>query len=133
MTTNTTTLSGYLLDYYAALAENMPNPRLVKHQRDDAYICTIRQEPFHRHFEAYSLTTKPVLTLPIIEKLASRFQIISVGDDNIIFTLSWLDLEDRSMGKIRTTGATFTEAALRALVAWKFPDGLPEPVYESEK
>lgn len=30
-------------------------------------------------------------------------------------------------------GKDITEAALRALVAWKFPDGLPEPIYESEK
>lgn len=129
--TDTTHLSGYLLDYYAAMAEGMPIPLLKRHERDDTYICIIGDPVFS--ICAYSPTTNPALALPIIEKMASRFQIISLGDENpktIIFTLNWLDQEDVGINKQRTTGASYVEAALRALVAWKFPDGLPEPVYE---
>ena len=125
--TDTTHLSGPLLDYYAALAENMPNPRLVKHQRDDTYICTIRQESFHRHFEAYSPTTNTALALPIIDKLINDDKSALFAKTNYPGACFML-----SNGGLYC-GDNITEAALRALVAWKFPDGLPEPVYEKEE
>lgn len=120
--TDATTLSGPLLDYYAALAENMPNPRLVKHQRDDTYICTIREEPFHRHFVAYRPTTNPALALPIIDKLMMEGVMFIRNSSGIVACMSKPHY-----------GKNITEAALRALVAWKLPDALPEPIYESEK
>lgn len=140
MTTDTTTLSGYLMDYYAALAENMPNPRLRKHEREDTFICVIRKEPFIHHYpEAYSPTTNPALALPIIEKIAKRFKIISIqtmGKTNatfidLVYTNDVMD--NKSYNIISVISDDFVTCALRALVAWKFPDGLPEIVYESEK
>lgn len=122
--TDTTTLSGAMLDYYAALAENMPNPRLLKHQRDDTYICTIRQESFHRHFSAYSPTTNPALALPIIDKLLQAQALFANATGDYVACM--LKSAETTYGK------DITEAALRALVAWKFPDGLPEPVYEDK-
>jgi len=82
--TDTTTLSGYLLDYYAALAENMPNPRLVKHQRDDTYICvTGIKSGCGKYYwiESYSPTTNPALALPIIERLIAQY-----GDDDYMIS-----------------------------------------------
>lgn len=71
MTTDTTTLSGYLLDYYAALAENMPNPRLRKHEREDTYICCIGDEQ-NTFPTAYSPTTNPERALPIIDSIVKK-------------------------------------------------------------
>lgn len=141
METDTTHLSGYLLDYYAALAENMPNPRLRKHEREDTFICVIdypnpKMKYFQREFKSYSPTTNPALALPIIEKLVAQY-----GDDD--YTISTGKLASngkyycqrlhRGENQSYFLGDTFTEAALRALVAGKFPDGLPEPVYEKEE
>lgn len=141
--TDTTTLSGYLLDYYAALAENMPNPRLRKHEREDTYICVMDNvlvTPSCNFIAsaptACSPTKNPALALPIIEKLVAQY-----GDDD--YTISTGKLVSngkyycqrlhRGENQSYFLGDTFTEAALRALVVWEFPDGLPEPVFESEK
>jgi len=130
MTTDTTHLSGPMLDYYAALAENMPNPRLRKHERENAYICVIsfKAENGKRYPHAYSPTTNPALALPIIDKLIKNFFDFErdSNNENLTSCASFYS-------GINFIGDNITEAALRALVAWKFPDGLPEPIYESEK
>ena len=136
--TDTTTLSGYLLDYYCALAENKPEPKLVKHQRGEEYICIINgaESMGFPCAMAYSPTANPALALPIIERLLAEY-----GNDD--YTISTGKLASngkyycqrlhRGENQSYFLGDTFTEAALRAMVAWKFPDGLPEPIYESEK
>ena len=129
--TDTSTLSGYLLDYYTALAENMPNPKLVKHQRGDEYICIVGKQAdcgLYYSIDAYSPTTNPALALPIIDiMLSENFCFINDHISDAVLCGDCLGDIDKIAGK------DITEAALRALVAWKFPDGLPEPVYESEK
>lgn len=138
MTTDTTHLSGYLLDYYAALAENMTNPRLRKHEREDTYICVINDilySPSICLIETYSPTTNPALALPIIDSMMQHFDVsIFSGAKETEFAIEakngWRLLLTRRVVRF---GDNITEAALRALVAWKFPDGLPEPIYESEK
>lgn len=125
--TDTTTLSGPLLDYYAALAENMPNPRLVKHQRDDTYICIYDDPAFG--YRAVGPLEQLVSTLRIIQRLvyAGINPVLKrhrTEKEVIAFKKGIVEYGESS---------DLTEAALRALVAWKFPDGLPEPVYESEK
>jgi len=133
--TDTSNLSGPLLDYYAALAENMPNPRLLQLQRSDAYICIVDGAQVASKFEAYSPATNPALALPIIDSMMQRFDISVFSGAKEVE----LAIEEKNGWRLQLTrrvvqfSSNITEAALRALVAWKFPDGLPEPIYESEK
>lgn len=137
--TDATHLSGPMLDYYAALAENMPNPRLRKHEREDTFICVISiKAPNGKYYsiDAYSPTTNPALALPIIEKLVDNLGVrnnqITLYKIGICYMFSDKDLNSNESLRI-SCGGTLAEAALRALVAWKFPNGLPDPVYEKEE
>jgi len=137
MTTDTTHLSGAMLDYYAALAEDMPDPRLRKHEREDTYICVTKTKTAcgNLFIGAYSPTTNPALALPIIDSMMQHFDVsIFSGAKDTEFAIEakngWRLLLTRRVVRF---GDNITEAALRALVAWKFPDGLPDPIYESEK
>jgi hypothetical protein len=133
--TDTTHLSGYLLDYYAALAENMPNPRLRKYKRESNYICVVNSFILLGCNEAFNPTSNSALLMPIFEKLISNFNFDASKHSDEWDNKYYLRIHGygADFTSISTTGDSATEAALRALVAWKFPDGLPEPIYESEK
>jgi len=75
------------------------------------------------------------LALPIIQKLVDTF---GTHEREITFEKCddcyWIGIRDMVCDSYDSThtGKDIIEAALRALVAWKFPDGLPEPIYEKE-
>jgi len=130
---DTSTLSGYLLDYYCALAENMPNPRLRKHEREDTYICCIGDER-NTLPKAYSPTTNPALALPIIGKLFNSYNVIFNHDENDKFiALYKIGNENNKCIYCGKIYPSLIETCIVTLVDLKFPDGLPEPIYESEK
>lgn len=131
---DTTTLSGYLLDYYVALAEEQPSPCLRKHPRSDDYICIIGEVApgeTRYYLAAYSPTTNPALALPIMNKLIHhgfQFGLMGAEDGD-----TFVRVYSMRLNVFADSDRSLEEAALRALVAWKFPDGLPKPIYESEK